>query len=141
MHSALFDIINRSRLLNGWTMRTADELDPTIRVWADAFAPYRIPIDAYTGLYRRALDVRQAALRDGRQLPAMDATLLISQWTGPYGLKAKREQDRIDSGKLLPDTAKTQCKTCFGTSMREFFDDNGNSNGWGRCDHQERKRE
>jgi hypothetical protein len=76
------------------------ELDPTIKVWYEALCFYDIPPSAYPELYKRALDVRQAKLQAGdpNKTPSLDAALLLSQWTGPYGLKAELKQRQIDAG-------------------------------------------
>jgi hypothetical protein len=106
-------------MLNGWTTRTAQELDATIRTWAEVFSKKRIPIEHYPELYRRAFDTRQKAMRSGEynQVPAIDAALLVSHWTGEHGLYAELEQKRIDERRYLPDTAASDCPKCFGSGM------------------------
>lgn len=128
-HAGLFAIINKARMLNGWTTRTAQDLDPTIRSWAELFAVYKIPISNYQELYQRAFDVRQTRTRQGSEVPQMDATLIVSQWTGTHGLRAEIEQRRIDAGNILPDVAKSQCQRCFGTGIETIFGPDGRSLG------------
>jgi hypothetical protein len=111
------------RLLNGWTVRTATELDPTIRVWHEALCEYQIPPRHFNELYKRALNVRQAKLQIGaRDVPNIDAALLISQWTGPHGLEADLRKREVESGRLLTTTAPSQCLRCYGTGMETIYD-------------------
>lgn len=135
-HAALFTIINKSRLLNGWTTRTAKDLDPTIRVWHSAFARYGIPLSAYEELYQRAFDVRQTKMQQGdlNKVPPLDATLLVSQWDGPHGLKAELKQRDIDSGKFLPDNAESICQDCFGSGFYQMNRADGTT-GVIKCEH------
>lgn len=130
VHAALFSVINKARLLNGWMMRTAQELDPTIRVWFEALSEYQIPASAYDGLYKRALDVRQMKMQIGaKDVPYIDAALLISQWTGPNGFKAELRQREVDAGRTLTTTARSNCLRCYGTDMEAVFDEDGNKIG------------
>lgn len=93
-------------MLNGWQTKTAQELDATIRTWAEVFARYEIPLSAYSELYLLAFDVRQRCLQnDPGKVPMMDATLIVSQWDGEYGLRntiRQREYDaRVKAGRTL----------------------------------------
>lgn len=137
-HAALFAIINKARMLNGWQTRTAQELDQTIRTWGEMLNSYQIPLAAYPELYRRAFDVRQERMRQGGEVPQMDATLLVSQWTGPNGLQSDLRQREIDQGRTLPSTAQSQCERCLGNEagFERLFDDQGNAAGLRKnCDH------
>lgn len=134
-HAALFAVINKSRLLNGWQTRTAQELDPTIRIWHEAFSFYQIPSSAYPQLYQRALDVRQQKMQSGGDVPQMDATLLISQWTGNYGLQVQLRQREVEKGRMLPANAESVCQDCFGTNLKTVIQ-NG-YRGKVKCEHSE----
>lgn len=141
-HLALFGIINKTRLLNGWTTRTAEELDATIRTWAEVFAKYNIPLasDVLTRLYLKAFDVRQSALQKGDDPPPCDATLLVSQWTGEYGLAAEIKKERIREKKYLTSNAESVCPRCLGTNLERLFSDEGKMLGvkmGAACDHRE----
>lgn len=120
-------------MLNGWQTRTAQELDNTIRTWGEMMNSYDIPITSYPELYRRAFDVRQEKMRSATDVPQMDATLLVSQWTGPYGLKAELKQRQIDAGRTLPETAESVCSTCYGTGYKTI--QQGGYSGTVKCDH------
>jgi len=136
----LFSVINKARLVNGWTMRTAQELDPTIRVWHEALDLYSIPTTAYDELFHRALDVRQFKMRSGETVPLLDAALLISQWEGPHGLKAVYREREIKAGRTLTGYAGSHCPRCLGTGLEYRFDDAGKRIGViaGKlCDHRE----
>lgn len=117
-------------MLNGWQTRTAQELDQTIRTWGEMFAHYQIPVTAYPELYQRAFDVRQLRLRDGKDAPQMDATLLVSQWTGDWGLKAQLRQREVEAGRTLGANAESVCERCFGSGF-EIVEGRGAR----RCDH------
>lgn len=132
-HAALFAVINKSRLLNGWTTRTAKELDPTIRTWAETFARYNIPISAYNELYQRAFDVRQSKLQTGAVPPMFDATLLVSQWTGNFGLQSELRQREVETGRTLTANAETVCQHCNGSGFKTVIE--GNYRNAVKCDH------
>lgn len=134
-HAALFSVINKARLLNGWMTRTAQELDATIRTWSEMFARYAIPIAAYGELYARAFDVRQERMRQGGDVPQMDATLLVSQWTGSFGLQALLKQREVEAGRTLGANAESVCRHCDGTGYRTEFE--GGYSVARRCDHSE----
>lgn len=132
-HAALFAIINKARMLNGWTMRTAAELDPTIKTWYEALCFYRIPPAAYPELYRRCVDVRQGQLQTGRDAANIDAILLISQWSGLHGLKADLKQREIEDGRTLGTNAESVCQHCFGSGYKQI--EQGGVRGVVQCDH------
>lgn len=92
-------------MLNGWTTKTAQELDATIRTWGEVLNRYAVPIEHYITLYWRAFDTRQGRLNLGGDVPTIDAALLVSHWTGANGLQrelaANAEQERIKSGRYL----------------------------------------
>ena len=107
-------------MLNGWATRTAQELDPTIRVWSEAFSLYSIPVTAYQELYQRAFDLRQSKMQSTGDAPQMDATLLVSQWTGPHGLQADLRQREVAAGRTLTGNAESVCSLCDGTGWAKI---------------------
>jgi hypothetical protein len=129
-HVALFQVINKTRMLNGWTTKTAQELDATIRTWGEVMNRHRIPIEHYPELYLRAFDARQESLRKSDHVPSMDATLLVAQWPG---LRDELEQRRIAEGRTLPEAAKAACGFCYGTGMRTVQE--GGYSVAKKCDH------
>jgi len=131
----LFAIINKARMLNGWSAKTAQELDPTIRTWAEAFGFYSIPTSAYNELYQRAFETRQRRMSDGKDVPQMDATLLVAHWTGPNGLQSDLRQRDIDTGRTLTATSAAACEKCFGTLWAKT-DPTNRLSPVTRCDHQ-----
>lgn len=132
-HLALFALINKARMLNGWTTRTAQDLDPTIRTWFEIFAVYKIPVACYGELYQRAFDVRQKRMQQGKDVPQMDATLLVSQWTGDWGLRNALRQREIDAGRTLMPNAETVCDLCDGSGWART--DTGGRTGVVKCTH------
>lgn len=136
-HAALFSIINKVRMLNGWAPKTAQELDSTIRIWYEALLYYEIPSNCYDRLYFRAIDTRQTFLMNGKEPPLFNAELLISSWTGANGLQAELREEEIRKCKTLTENASSQCPYCYGTGHRYKFDENGNRLGiMGKCNHQ-----
>jgi hypothetical protein len=105
-------------MLNGWMTRTAKELDATIETWGEMLNEYEIPYTAYNELYALAFDRRQEILRTKGDVIQMDAALLVSCWTGEYGLKEKLRQRQIDAGRTLTGQAQSQCLDCFGTGIK-----------------------
>lgn len=125
-------------MCNGWTSRTAQELDPTIRVWHEMFAAHRIPPTAYDRLYRRAFDARAGALQAGKEPPPLSAELIVAQWTGPNGVRAELEQELVSAGRTLSENAASQCPYCKGSGFREVRDQQGRVIGVKRgCDHRD----
>ncbi len=107
-------------MLNGWATRTAQELDPTIRTWSEAFSFYNIPVSAYPELYQRAFDLRQSKMQSTGDAPQMDATLLVSQWTGQHGLQADLKQREVTAGRTLTGNAESICALCDGTGWMKI---------------------
>jgi hypothetical protein len=123
-HQALFVLINKSRMLNGWQTRTAKELDATIQTWGEIFNRYQIPTSAYLELYQRAFDVRQRKLRSGEDVPMMDATLIVSQWTGDHGLM-RELRERKEQHLALPEHRVKVCPKCYDTGKIITGEDRG----------------
>lgn len=117
---ALWKLINRSRMLNGWTTKTAEELDDTIETWGEMFNHYQIPTTAYPELYLRGFDVRQRKMNLGQEPPQMDATLLVSQWTGENGLqKELREKAKIGIDRQL-EMGGEPCPDDIAEKLKKF---------------------
>jgi hypothetical protein len=128
---ALWKLINKARMLNGWSTKTAAELDDTIETWGEAFSFYSIPVDAYPELYRRACDTRQKKMQMGVEVPMMDATLLISHWTGENGLmKERRSTPKVAADHRLNEPRIKVCPRCYDTGRVIFGEDRG-----GACLH------
>lgn len=136
-HAALFTVINKARMLNGWGAAKRGDLDATIRVWFEAFTSFGIPADAYDALYKRAIEVRANELQRGNAPPTFGAELMISCWTGANGLRAEIEERRVRDGRTLTENAASQCPKCFGSGYEYLFDEKGRTQGIvGKCDHQ-----
>jgi len=127
----MYKLICRVRLGNGWNVISDTEAEPQILVWDEIFSRYRIPEHLYQRLYERAFDVRQQITRtEGiAKAPTIDANLMVSQWTGPNGLKAEIEREQIEAGRSLTSNAESQCSRCQGTGWEEVFNDEGKSLG------------
>lgn len=107
-------------------------------VWIDFLDRYGIPAECYERLYARAVDARIARIRDGKDAGELTAEALVACWTGPNGLKAEIEAERIEAGRTLTGYAETQCKKCFGSNFEYVFDDAGRTTGIkGRCNHRQ----
>jgi hypothetical protein len=131
-HAALFALINKSRLAQGWNALDIRSADPVIRVWADELNRYRIPIECYPELYNRAFDVRMNALSHGKDAPMIDAVLLASRWSGEHGLAAeiarkKRDQQKSLQSSLLPQDPV--CPRCRDTNVEIIYRPDGSKAG------------
>lgn len=111
-------------------MAKAGELDPTIRIWAEVFNGYEIPLSAYPELLRMAIHGRAEMLGQGKSLPQIGAEYLLSLWIGPNGLKARLKQAQINQGRALPQDAAGACERCHGTGLEIIAGE-----GARRCDH------
>lgn len=96
-------------------MSSAEDLEPTCRVWWSEFNRYGIKPEHYQHLYLRAHKARIAALSAGSRVPPLDATYLISCWIGENGLRAELHRKDIESKKYLPETAVSDCDLCHGS--------------------------
>jgi hypothetical protein len=118
-------------MLNGWTTKTAQELDATIRTWAEVFNKHRIPVEAYNDVYLHAFDTRTRKLADGKDVE-LDATLMVASWGA---VSQAIEQKRIEEHRYLPDTAAAGCERCFGTGM-EVVQGEGKYRSARPCNHE-----
>lgn len=135
LNVALWKLINKSRLANGWSTKTAEELDDTIEEWGRILKKYGIPVDALPELYDRAFDVRQAKFQASGYIVSIDATLLVSQWTGENGLaKELRTRSIIPPDRRLYEELPKVCGTCFDTGIQAIGENRGEF-----CDHQPKK--
>jgi hypothetical protein len=133
---ALLALINRSRALNGWGMRTLNDLEEEITVWYRKFAEYNVPINAYPELFDLAFKYRAVQISRGEKPLPMDATLLVAQWIGENGLRKQMRQRDIDARNLLPATAESQCRRCLGLGKEYLYGQKGDVLGvLPSCDH------
>lgn len=131
-HAALFAVINKVRMLNGWQTRTAQELDATIRTWAEVFTKHNIPVEHYNDIYLHAFDTRQRKIQHGIQPGEFDATLMVASWRS---IAPEIEQKRIAEKRYLPDTAASDCQRCFGSGM-EIVNQDGRYRSARHCNHE-----
>lgn len=125
-------------MINGWTSKTIQELDATIRVWFEILANYQIPVSAYEKLYFRAIDTRQTFLNNGKEPPPLNAELLLAGWTGTNGLKNELLEEEIRRGRSLPENAETVCRHCNGSGWRTVADPvNPRYSGVIKCNHKD----
>lgn len=101
-------------MLNGWQTRTAQELDATIRTWAEVFNKHRIPVEHYNEIYLHAFDTRSRKLADGKDPGEFDATLMVASW---WPVSETIRQRMIAEKRYLPNTAASDCPRCFGAGM------------------------
>lgn len=127
------DVFDRWRLNCGWNPWDDTTQDAAITSFVHSLDREGIPSSAYAELYERVLSVRARAIQDGRQIPQFGVELLISQWTGEYGLRAELRQREIDRGRTLMPNAETVCRHCLGSGWRKMGDDR--TAPVTRCDH------
>ena len=116
-------------MLNGWTTKTAQELDATIRTWAEVFDQHRIPVDAYNDMYLQAFDTRARKLADGKDCE-LDATLMVASYPE---VESRVKRRMIAQGRTLPERAAGGCQMCFGAGMRPYPEQGGR---YGPCNHE-----
>ncbi len=107
-------------MLNGWSTKTAKELDNTIQAWAEVFNKYNIPLKHYNTLYLKSVDVRQNQMQMGQQVASFTAELMVSCW---HGLRDDLRQKEIEEGRTLTENAESVCKACFGSKMMQIEND------------------
>lgn len=128
-HGALWALINKTRLAQGWNSLDLRSAEPMIQAWADEFNRYRIPIEHYPELYDRAFKVRRDALSIGKEPPSFDAVLIASQWSGEHGLSAELRDRDVKAGKFLPSVSASNCARCRGTGIEIIYKQNGEKLG------------
>ena len=116
------DVLDRWRLNQGWNPWDNDTQMAAIASYVHTLDREGVPASAYGELYERVLSARAAAIHSGKQLPNFGAELMLASWPS---LRAEIEQRRIDSGRILPDTAASQCNRCNGTGLENVYDIDG----------------
>ena len=106
-----------------------DDHNATIAVWMEAFDAARVEPNAYHELYLSAIQVRGSAIANGQTPPPFAPELFISLWPA---LKAKRERQDVESGRLLAEVAESQCPRCQGSGW-EVADRGDGYMGARRC--------
>lgn len=129
-HTAIFLLINKSRMLNGWQPSTAAQLDLTIRTWAEVFDRHEIPIAAYPKLLSLAITGRAEIRMRGDDPGQMGAEYILSLWLGPNGLKAQMRNEQIAQRNTLPNNAAGACPRCHGSGWESL------DGGARRCNHE-----
>lgn len=72
-------------------------------------------------------------MRESKDVPTMDATLLVSQWTGEYGLRNELRQKEVAAGRTLTGNAESVCEFCLGTGWKTEIV--GGYSSAVKCDH------
>jgi hypothetical protein len=111
---ALGKVIDKWRMSQGWQPLTDNDLHATIAVWMEAFDAARVEPNAYHELYLSAIQVRGSAIANGQTPPPFAPELFISLWPA---LKAKRERQDVESGRMLAEVAESQCPLCVGSGF------------------------
>ena len=125
---AMLSVLNRRWLANGWRALDAADAEPMALAWIELMQAARIPADAYEELYFAAIKLRARRLELGMKCDDFSAELLIACWPE---VRERREREAIRSGRILPDTAASDCERCFGTGMEVV-----KGKGARPCDHQ-----
>lgn len=93
-----------------------DEADsePMALVWIESLDAARIPFEQYAELYRRSITLRARRLAQGLKCEDFSVDMMIACWPS---LAQELEQERINSGRYLSETAISDCPRCFGSGM------------------------
>ena len=86
-------LVNKSRLVQGWTILGPTETAPIAEVWAEQLDRVKAPCsrEFYDELISRAVDLRVHHLKQGKQMPAFGIELLLAAFEGYQ--EANRESD------------------------------------------------
>lgn len=74
----------------------------------------KIPWQRYHELYRRAMKMRITRLELGLKCDDFSVDMMIACWPE---LNREIRQKEIESGRVLPKTAQSDCDLCYGTGM------------------------
>lgn len=127
------DVFDRWRLNCGWNPWDNTTQDMAIASFVRTLDREGVPASAYHELYERVLQVRAKALQQGKAIPAFGVELLVSQWTGDWGLKNALRQREIDKGRSLMPNAESVCDLCDGSGWARIED--GGMVGVKKCTH------
>jgi len=132
--AAVYALITKSRLANGWNPMPAEEAEPMVLTWAEILNDHSVPIEYYNELFRLAERRRVAAAAAGQPVPTLDAVLLAAVWESEL-------RDRVRTKRLEATTASTarNCDMCFGSGVRYREDYPGQKGaGYVACNHIDR---
>lgn len=127
------DVFDRWRLNCGWNPWDDRTQMAAIASFVHSLDRESIPATAYSELYERVLGMRAKALQDGKQIPNFGVDLMLSCWTGEWGLRNELRQREIDAARTLPGNAESVCQHCFGTGFKTVRD--GAYSNAVKCDH------
>ena len=130
---AMGDVFDRWRLNCGWNPWDNETQDMAINSFVQTLDREGVPSALYQELYERVLQVRAKALQTGKQIPSFGVELLVSQWTGEWGLKAAQRQTEVEAGRTLMPNAETVCDLCNGSGWAKA--EKGGIVGVQKCTH------
>lgn len=80
----VINLINKMRLLQGYSLLDPDEADLMAAAWLTEFKRKHVPAEIYDDLVQKAFDHRVRLLQDGIAPPAFDLAELLSTFHGYY---------------------------------------------------------
>lgn len=89
----VINLINKIRLLQGYSLLDPDEADVMAAAWLEAFKRDHVPADLYEDLLQKAFKHRVWTQQEGRTPPPFDLTLLLSIFHGHYVVEFQRVCD------------------------------------------------
>lgn len=99
----VISLINRMRLLQGFSMLDPDEADLMAATWLIEFKRKHVPAELYDDLVEKAFDYRVRLLQDGTTPPPFDLAELLAIFRGYYIVEFQQYCDdcREDYGDLI----------------------------------------
>ena len=83
----MIDLINKMRLLQGFSMLDYDEATAMAAVWLETLKRKHVTEDKYEEILQAAFDQYTSVLQEGRQPPNLDLALLIAMFDGRYRIE------------------------------------------------------
>ena len=118
-------------------MDTKDS-EPMAITWIESLNRHHVPYEYYMELYYRSIDLRIRRFDQGLNADDFSVDMMLACWNGRHGLREELQRADVESGRVLPSAAQSQCQRCHGldAGMEDIYDDNGRRLGSRKgCDH------
>ncbi|HMO80266.1 MAG TPA: hypothetical protein PKD24_05705 [Pyrinomonadaceae bacterium] len=100
----------------------AADAEPMAATWIAEFDRRSIPYQAYGDLFTAAQDARVRSIQMTGQAPDLTIEMLIAAWPE---VKARQREAEITAGRVLPETAASDCPRCFGSNVEIVYNPSG----------------
>lgn len=113
-------ILNKYRLVKGWTMLSLEDAELMTMAWVEILDGERIPDSAYDDLYNASMRKINAMVADGKKAPDFDANLMASMWRADRELRDRHAPRPLS----IVGSMSGGCSRCLGTGweyMKEMY--------------------